>query len=255
MSAYTSGSVNVRVGSASVKGNSTSFTTFVTAGDLFALDDTKVFYDIAAVVSATRLTLSSRYADTDHETTRADEHIATTNTGSLAYSHTLANTPVILNSVSVDASEVTWSDDGAGVLATTSGGSLGAAGTISYDDGSITVNYNASPTVDLAITASYNSGDTLNVMSYRVVTDFTSNYEFPEMGDNDADMPRIFTRAMREIDSNLYDLTLNSLNISATDPPVNATSPGTLGDIRHDASYLYLCVDSDTWKRTLMETW
>jgi hypothetical protein len=92
-------------------------------------------------------------------------------------------------------------------------------------------------------------------MSYRIVTDFTSNYEFPEMGDNDADMPRIFTRAMREVDSNLYDLTLNSLNISATDPPVNATSSGTLGDIRHDASYLYLCVDSDTWKRTLMETW
>jgi len=101
------------------------------------------------------------------------------------------------------------------VLATTSGGSLGAAGTISYDDGSITVNYNTTPSADLSITASYNSGDTLSAMPYRVVTDFTSNYEFPEMGDNDADMPRIFTKAIREIDSNLYNASMNSITVAS----------------------------------------
>lgn len=255
MGTYTSGSVTVRVGSASVKGNSTSFSTFVSVGDLFALDDTKVFYEVAGINSATRLTLTSRYTDTTNQTTRADEHIATTNSASLAYSNTLNHTPVILNSVTVNASEVTWSDNGAGVLATTSGGALGADGTVSYDDGSITVNYNASPTVGLNITASYDSGDTLSAMPYRVVTDFTSNYEFPEMGDNDADLPRIYTKAIREIDSALYNASVNTLNINATDPPVNATSAGTSGDIRRDASYLYVCVDTNTWKRMGLSSW
>lgn len=37
--------------------------------------------------------------------------------------------------------------------------------------------------------------------------------------------------------------------------PSSATSSGTAGDIRYDASYLYVCVATNTWKRSALATW
>jgi hypothetical protein len=37
--------------------------------------------------------------------------------------------------------------------------------------------------------------------------------------------------------------------------PASATSSGTAGDIRYDASYLYVCVATNTWKRSALATW
>ena len=37
--------------------------------------------------------------------------------------------------------------------------------------------------------------------------------------------------------------------------PSSATSAGTAGDIRYDASYLYVCVATNTWKRSALATW
>lgn len=262
MSSYTSGSVNVTVGSSTVKGNGTSFTTYISAGDYFALNDTKTFYEIADIVDATELTLTSRYSDSDYQSTNSSEHIATTNTASLAYSDTLSYTPVIRNTVTVNASEVTWSDDGAGVLATTSGGNIGAAGTISYDDGAIVVNYNATPTASLNVNASYDYGNVLSAMPYRIVTDFTTNYGFPEAGDNETDLPRIITKGFRDIDDAIYNASVNTLTVSASNitiqgskTPTNATSNGATGDICWDASYLYVCHSTNTWVRTSISSW
>ena len=37
--------------------------------------------------------------------------------------------------------------------------------------------------------------------------------------------------------------------------PASATATGVAGETRYDSTYLYVCVATDTWKRTLLETW
>lgn len=41
--------------------------------------------------------------------------------------------------------------------------------------------------------------------------------------------------------------------LSAT--PANATATGTVGTISWDASYIYICTATDTWKRVAIATW
>jgi len=66
--------------------------------------------------------------------------------------------------------------------------------------------------------------------------------------------------------SSWYDL-LNSPNFlgSVTSPqyklsalntaPISATDTGVLGEIRYDANYMYVCVSTNTWKRSALTTW
>lgn len=37
--------------------------------------------------------------------------------------------------------------------------------------------------------------------------------------------------------------------------PTSATAPGTKGDIRIDTDYVYICVNTNTWKRSALTTW
>jgi hypothetical protein len=37
--------------------------------------------------------------------------------------------------------------------------------------------------------------------------------------------------------------------------PATATSPGTFGEIRYTADYIYVCVQNDVWKRVALTTW
>ena len=41
----------------------------------------------------------------------------------------------------------------------------------------------------------------------------------------------------------------------SSDAPVTASSTGTVGDIRYDSSYVYICIATDTWKRAAIATW
>lgn len=48
----------------------------------------------------------------------------------------------------------------------------------------------------------------------------------------------------------------NSIALSALNTaPATATSTGVLGEIRIDASYIYVCTASNTWKRAAITTW
>ena len=44
---------------------------------------------------------------------------------------------------------------------------------------------------------------------------------------------------------------LSALNTA----PASATATGTLGEIRYDANYMYVCVATNTWKRSALTTW
>ena len=37
--------------------------------------------------------------------------------------------------------------------------------------------------------------------------------------------------------------------------PGSASATGTAGDIRYDANYVYVCVATNTWKRSALATW
>jgi hypothetical protein len=50
-----------------------------------------------------------------------------------------------------------------------------------------------------------------------------------------------------------YDLTkAYTVNSGA---PATSTSTGTTGEIRYDATYIYICTGTNTWKRTALTTW
>jgi hypothetical protein len=47
----------------------------------------------------------------------------------------------------------------------------------------------------------------------------------------------------------------NTINVPVTRTPASAAATGTTGDICWDSSYVYVCVATDTWKRTAISTW
>lgn len=213
MAVYNTGSVTVKVGSASVSGSGTAFNTYISAGNIFKLVSGTAWYEVATVSNATQFTLTSRYADTNYQTSRTSEHVASTNVGTLLYTGTLANYPVIRSSVTITASNVTFTDDGGGTLTGTPTGS----GTVDYDTGAVTFTFTATFDASQNISASYFSGDTLSGMTYQIVTDYTTNYSFPEMGLNDINFPYIYTKAVRLIDSAIYNASINTATIASAD--------------------------------------
>ncbi len=51
------------------------------------------------------------------------------------------------------------------------------------------------------------------------------------------------------------DLVVDSLVISNSDPPANPNSAGTTGRVTWDSDYIYVCIATNTWKRTAISTW
>lgn len=212
MSVYNNGTCKTVTGSSTVKGNGTAFNTYVSAGDYFRLSGESTWYEVAAVVDATDLTLSSRYANTSYQTSRS-EHVASVTTATKVYSGNFSNTPTIRNAVVMTASsdrKERFTDNGAGVLT----GDQGGSGTISYDDGAYSVTLGTLiATTDLI--ASHYSGDSRNGLSYQVLKDFTSHYNLPEMSENDPGFVHIYTKSMRIIDSKMYTASANTVKASS----------------------------------------
>lgn len=63
MSVYSGGSVSVTVGSSSVTGVDTLFTTYAAQGYLFRITGESVYYEVATVTNATNLSLGANYAN------------------------------------------------------------------------------------------------------------------------------------------------------------------------------------------------
>lgn len=47
----------------------------------------------------------------------------------------------------------------------------------------------------------------------------------------------------------------DSMTIETSKTPATSTSPGTTGTVCWDANYIYVCIATDTWKRTAIDTW
>lgn len=49
---------------------------------------------------------------------------------------------------------------------------------------------------------------------------------------------------------------VSKLNFTnTTNTPASSTDTGALGEVRVDDTYIYVCVATDTWKRSLIESW
>lgn len=53
----------------------------------------------------------------------------------------------------------------------------------------------------------------------------------------------------------LAGLTLTGPFIANSSAPASASATGTAGTITYDASYIYVCIATDTWKRVTISTW
>lgn len=63
-----------------------------------------------------------------------------------------------------------------------------------------------------------------------------------------------YTEFMR-FDKSSRRATAVSLTVAAPVPPVSASSTGTPGQIEWDGDYVYVCVATNTWKRTALSAW
>lgn len=53
----------------------------------------------------------------------------------------------------------------------------------------------------------------------------------------------------------MLDVNSNTIRLRTARTPASATATGNAGDICWDASYVYVCVATNTWKRTALSTW
>lgn len=53
----------------------------------------------------------------------------------------------------------------------------------------------------------------------------------------------------------MLDINSNTIRLRTARTPASATATGNAGDICWDASYVYVCVATNTWKRTALSTW
>jgi hypothetical protein len=55
--------------------------------------------------------------------------------------------------------------------------------------------------------------------------------------------------------ANSTSLNTTKIFLSTSDAPSSNTDTGTLGEIRIDTNYIYVCVATDTWKRVTLSNW
>lgn len=61
--------------------------------------------------------------------------------------------------------------------------------------------------------------------------------------------------AVLEQSFNDIAVVLDDFRRDMVEPPATASSPGRPGQLAYDSSFLYVCIDVDTWKRTALSTW
>ncbi len=91
--------------------------------------------------------------------------------------------------------------------------------------------------------------------------DFTStnvNYKGRIEYDSSANNMLLSTNSTAAININSAQKTIfncDRINIAGYFTPASASDTGTLGDVCYDNNYFYVCVGTNTWKRSALTTW
>lgn len=67
----------------------------------------------------------------------------------------------------------------------------------------------------------------------------------------DTNLQRVLTNG----NVSTLNMTVNSITLTASNPPDEASSNGTVGQIAWSSGHIYLCVANNTWKRASLSTW
>ena len=66
--------------------------------------------------------------------------------------------------------------------------------------------------------------------------------------------PRHIEALSRSLNLMFRRLDSDSYRLGASETVATATTAGVKGEIKYDDDYVYICVDTDTWKRTALST-
>jgi len=67
--------------------------------------------------------------------------------------------------------------------------------------------------------------------------------------------PQAFNELTRILTQVLLQLDTDAFRIGTKITPASASDVGRIGDIVYDNDYVYICIDTDTWKRAALSTW
>ena len=95
------------------------------------------------------------------------------------------------------------------------------------------------------------------------VVDIIRNTEQTQETDYNAYDPFPAETHERQLDRNVLMIqdvqaqvdTLNTNKLEWVTAPTTTSDTGVAGQVAYDTDYLYVCTATDTWKRTLLETW
>ena len=107
----------------------------------------------------------------------------------------------------------------------------------------------AKQTINLGTAPNDHTGDSVRVAGTKVNANFTEIYAAIGNGT----IPTIATVAKTGSYTDLIDKP--STAPALVGPPASATATGTVGQISWDANYIYVCVNTNTWKRVALTTW
>ena len=103
--------------------------------------------------------------------------------------------------------------------------------------------------ISLGTTANDHSGDSLRVAGGKINDNFTELYN--ALGVNGA--LNVATVAKTGSYNDLVDVPPAAPALVA--PPTSSTGNGHTGQISWDANYIYICVNTNTWKRVALTAW
>jgi hypothetical protein len=107
----------------------------------------------------------------------------------------------------------------------------------------------AKQSIGLGTTANDHSGDSLRTAGGKINNNFNELYT--ALGNGTA--LSVATVAKTGVYSDLSGKPPTAPALVA--PPVSSTASGTTGQISWDANYIYVCVNTNTWKRVALTTW
>ena len=191
-----------------------------------------------AYVPATALTLANFIAGVSYLTPLGSLTAFPVFAGLQAYSSSIGVAPQIMayssGAQASYAGSVAFKKDRAG-SAVLSGDGLGGFFWSPFDGG-------AYPnTLVLQGTATENHSPTTRGSTY--------SFEMTKVGATSRTVVAKFEATTGDFMANGYRVT--ALNAA----PASASATGTLGEIRYDANYMYLCTATNTWKRSALTSW
>ena len=73
--------------------------------------------------------------------------------------------------------------------------------------------------------------------------------------DGEAPARAQFNELIRILDGAFLQLDTDAFRLGHNETPASTSDTGTIGTIKYDDDYIYICIDTDTWKRAAISTW